>query len=47
MTSDVTPSAAAAAFNNRGPGYTQVEDLMICKAFIIVSEDSTVGGDVL
>jgi hypothetical protein len=44
MTSDIPPPTVAALVNGkRGPGYTQVEDLMICKAFIIVSEDSTVG----
>jgi hypothetical protein len=41
MASNVPPPAAAA--HKRGPGYTQVEDLLICKVFIIVSEDSTVG----
>ena len=36
-------NAAAAPRNTRGVGYTRIEDLLVCKAFISASCDSQVG----
>jgi len=38
-----TPSNPTAGHVKRGPGFTPVEDLMCCKAFISASEDPIVG----
>ena len=40
-----TKSTAVSAGPKRGPGFTKLEDLLVCKAFIAASEDPVLGAN--